>query len=98
MEIPIEWIGAAITFLFVTIGGGAWKYFTGQNKALVARMDNQAERLESKLDKCEERHLERDEHMLDLTAKVGRLEGMEAMTQRIESVVKEAIREVSNDS
>lgn len=49
------------------------------------------ERLEKKLDGSERR-------ILDLTNKVGKLEGMETMTQRVEKAVLNVIEEVKKDA
>ena len=95
MEIPTEWI-VGLGGTCITMGGAIWAYIKSQHKGLILRMDNQANRLEQKLDKCEERHLDRDQQTFDLAEKVGRLSGVNEVVDRLERVVKDALHEVKN--
>lgn len=93
MEIPTEWIVGLAGFLSVT-GGAIWAYIKSQHTAIITRVDNQAERLEGKLDECEKRHLERDKTYHDLTMQVGELKGMNQAASEFKQVVVEAMQEV----
>lgn len=96
MVIPMEWIYGLAT-AFVTLSGAIWAYIRKQHEAIITRVDNQAKRLEGKLDKCEERHLARDIQQLELAEKVGKLSGMDEMTRRVESITQELIKELKKD-
>lgn len=93
MVIPMEWIYGIATAI-VTLSGAIWAYIRKQHEAIITRVDNQAKRLEGKLDKCEERHLERDKQTLELAQKVGELSGMEDMTKRVEKITQDLIKEL----
>lgn len=96
MVIPMEWIYGLAT-AFVTLSGAIWAYIRKQHEAIITRVDNQAKRLEGKLDKCEERHLARDIQQLELAEKVGRLSGVEEMTKRVESITQELVKELKKN-
>ena len=96
MEIPNEWI-VGIAGAFVALCGAIWGYIKSQHKTIITRMDNQATRVEGKLDKCEERHVERDKESLLIAERLGRLEGAEDVAKRIENATRELIKEVRKD-
>lgn len=90
MEIPTEWILGAAGAVATAIGA-LWKL-------LVKRMDNQTTRVEAKLDKCEERHIERDKETVDISYRLGKLEGTESTTKRIENMLDRVIKEIKDDT
>lgn len=93
MEIPTEYI-VGLGGTLISISAATWAYIRSQHTAIISRVDNQAERLEGKLDDCEKRHLERDKTHFDLAIKVGELKGVNEVASEFKQVVVDAMHEV----